>query len=108
MPAVYLVEKLDPNLELIEESDVTMHLPLAVQTALGWLQDCPRRVRAQVDVDGTGELEGIGFFDEHNELVVRIAVYWLERESADEAEPYVREMLKGELATLAARLQLHL
>ncbi len=35
MPAVYLVEKLDPNLELIEESDVTMHLPLAVQTALG-------------------------------------------------------------------------
>lgn len=106
MPAVYLVEKLDPNLELIEESDVTLHLPLAVQTALVWLVDAQERIRVQVDVDTAGELEGIGFFDEHNDLVARIAVYWLDRESVEAAEPYVRDALHGDLTTLAARLQL--
>jgi hypothetical protein len=104
-PAVYLVEKLEPNLELIEESAVTLHLALAVQTVLDWFEDAPVAPRVRVSQDRQGLLEGIGFFDASGALLARIAVYWLDREDASQLDADVRAALEGELAGLGARLQ---
>jgi shikimate kinase len=105
IPAVYLVERLEPNLELIEESDVTLHLSVAVQTVVQWFQDAERLPRVRVSLDRQGLLEGIGFFDEHDALLARIAVYWLDREDTSQVDPDVDEAVSGELAGLQARLQ---
>lgn len=105
VPAVYLVEKLEPNLELIEESDVTLHLALAVQTVLEWFEGARAAPQVHPSLDRQGLLEGIGFFDARGALVARITVYWLEREDATQARAEVRSALEGELAGLGARLQ---
>jgi hypothetical protein len=105
LPAVYLVEKLEPNLELIEESDVTLHLALAVQTVLDWFEDAPAAPRVRVSLDRQGLLEGIGFFDARGALLARITVYWLDREDASQLDTDVRAALEGELAGLGTRLQ---
>lgn len=96
VPTVYQIEVLDPLLELVRRSDVSVHLEVAVEQLREHFSLERRTVTVEVRRDPKGELEGIGFFDPvTGDLLAHITAFYLDREDCDSVPQEVRDAVRN-------------
>ena len=101
----YLVEMMDPHLVTLQKVDVTAFLANAVTTVLAHFESFAEPVTVQVSIDkASGDLAGILFFTEEDEVIGVIRPYYLARDELECANPEVLAAAEGPLAKLEGQL----
>lgn len=77
----YLVELLNPQTCVTVDSDVCADLAVAVQRVYEHLKRESASARVEISYDKDGLVEGIGFFNNVNDLISCITVFHLARDS---------------------------
>ncbi len=94
---MYLVELMYSDNGEVAEADVCAHLDVALDKAYLHLQtlEMLEDPRAEVSFDEDGELEGVGFFDAHENMLACVTVYHLDRDNEQASEPAIAQACAG-------------
>jgi len=104
-PEVFLVELMNPYSGEIEETDVCAKLELAVEKVYLHLLDYKDTlVEVEASFDTDDAIEGVGFFDENQELISCITVYHLDRDTGTAELPGIAEACRGDKQNLQQEL----
>lgn len=83
-PALYLVELMNPETGNIDEVDVCARLDVAIEKVYNWLDsfgELRKSVCVEVSYDDEGVLEGVGFFNDEQDMASCITTYQLDRDA---------------------------